>query len=916
MRKVLLLALLTACATELVAPSSALAQQPADAEKKDDASSDEKGDADKDADAEKKDGEKSDDEKDDEDGDGDEKKDDAEKAATDAAKDEVSKTLDGVAADPGSGEEGDTAPELEPDTDIPDEADAPGTPEPPDAADGGLGEGGMEEDVVADDAPDVDEVPDEGEEYVDEEEEFYEEEEFEEDFAEESTLREIEVIGQDPRELLEIPGSAAVITREQLADQAPVDINEVLRTVPGINVVDEEGLGLRSNIGIRGLDPDRSRGVLILEDGVPIASAPYTNPGMYYNTPLERIDRIEIVKGSGSILFGPQTIGGVINYITKPVPEDFMASARARGGNFGYIVAGASIGDSTGGNGYLIDVNHKRFTGPRNLELVATDVMAKAQLNVGPRQSLSMKLSVYDEFSRSTYLGLTTPQYQADPRLNGAIFDRFPVKRYGAVINHSLLIGERSLLQTRAYAWTQSREWQRQDFDRCNANNMETCEAGDYERVITGDGTQLTPQEAFGRTDVFDGSSIFFENSTGNRNRYYYTAGVETRLTTTYEIGELGYSELLAGARVHTEQWENRRINGENGGSPSGRIREDEEITANAVALYALNRFIMLDEKLRVSPGIRMEYLSSQSKLYRDDFMDVNEPVTNDAGEVIGGGPRETPLNLLELIPGVGLSYDALDELTLFTGVHRGYAPPRVQDAIDDEGAPVELAAERSLNFELGGRVRLKDYLYSEVSGFLMNFSNQVVEPTESAGEAIQGGLINNGETTHAGVEVGGTYDPLAMLEVAGMRAPITASYTFVRARFGEGWEGAGDILGNVIPYAPQHMWTIQANYELASGFRAQVLGNYVSSQFADETNREFATNDGTNGQISQRFILNARLGYYFDKINLDVYVAGNNLVTVDDGEDNQRTYIASRRSQGIQPSGFLQIFGGAEWRY
>ncbi|MEM1348349.1 MAG: TonB-dependent receptor, partial [Myxococcota bacterium] len=776
----------------------------------------------------------------------------------------------------------------------------------------------------SDENADEEQLPQGEEEFVEGEVEGEEElydpeldgEEFEDDFADVSTIREIEVIGQDPRELLQIPGSAAVITREQLEDQAPVDVHEVLRTVPGVHAVDEEGLGLRPNIGFRGLDPERSRGVLLMEDGVPIASAPYTNAGMYYTTPLERIDRIEIVKGSGSILYGPQTIGGVINYITKPVPEDFEASARARGGNFGYLVAGASLGDSTGGNGYFVDVNHKRFTGPTSLELISTDILAKLRVNVGPRQSLSMKVSVYDEFSRATYIGLTTPQYQADPATNFATFDRFAVRRYGAALNHSLLLGEDSLLQTRAYAWTLSREWQRQDFDRCNANFGETCEAGDYERVITGDGTQISPQEAFGRTDVFNGSSIFFEDSTGNRNRYYSIAGVETRLTTTYELGELGYAELLAGARVHTEQWENRRINGENGGSPSGDIREDEEITGNALALYALNRFIMLDERFRVSPGIRLEYLNSLRKLYRDGSMDVNEPVLNDAGEVVGGGPAENTLNVFELIPGVGVSYDAMDELTLFTGVHRGYAPPRVQDAVDEEGAPITLAAERSLNVELGGRVRLEDYLYSELSGFLMNFSNQIVEPTESAGEAIQGGLINNGETTHVGVEVGGTYDPLAMLEVAGMQAPITVSYTFSRARFGDGWEGVGPIEGNVIPYAPQHMWTIQANYQLDSGLRAQLLGNYIGSQFADETNREFATNDGTNGLISRRFILNARVGYFFDQLGLDVFVAGNNLVALDDGEDEQRTYIASRRPQGIKPAGFLQLFGGAQWRY
>src|SRR3970040_2168543 len=130
----------------------------------------------------------------------------------------------------------------------------------------------------------------------------------------------IDVIGRTPAIINRIPGSETLISPSLMVNTQPLTGNEVLRKVIGVHVVDEEGIGLRTNIGIRGLDPDRSRTVLMLEDGVPIALAPYGEPEMYYTPAIDRMKSIEVLKGSGSILFGPQTIGGVINYITPSIP--------------------------------------------------------------------------------------------------------------------------------------------------------------------------------------------------------------------------------------------------------------------------------------------------------------------------------------------------------------------------------------------------------------------------------------------------------------------------------------------------------------------------------------------------------------------------------------------------------------------
>ena len=125
----------------------------------------------------------------------------------------------------------------------------------------------------------------------------------------------ITVIGDRIR-LDTIPGSATLLDAEVLTESRVFTINEAMRKVPGIVARDEEGFGLRPNLGVRGLNPTRSSKMLLLEDGIPIAYAPYGDNASYYHPPVNRFERIEVLKGSGQIAFGPHTVGAVVNYIT------------------------------------------------------------------------------------------------------------------------------------------------------------------------------------------------------------------------------------------------------------------------------------------------------------------------------------------------------------------------------------------------------------------------------------------------------------------------------------------------------------------------------------------------------------------------------------------------------------------------
>ena len=128
------------------------------------------------------------------------------------------------------------------------------------------------------------------------------------------------------------PGATTVITAAELRRQLPLTVNEMVRRSPSVHAVDEDGLGLRTNISVRGVDAARSGNMVLLEDGIPVVHAPYSEPATYFSPPVERMSGIEITKGASAILYGPQTTGGVINYLTAPAPTTLAANVRLMGG--------------------------------------------------------------------------------------------------------------------------------------------------------------------------------------------------------------------------------------------------------------------------------------------------------------------------------------------------------------------------------------------------------------------------------------------------------------------------------------------------------------------------------------------------------------------------------------------------------
>ncbi len=698
------------------------------------------------------------------------------------------------------------------------------------------------------------------------------------------TLRELtgpQVILTGKRDGLfrDIPGSVSYLGAASIRRLAPLSGNDVFRALPGLHVVEEEGAGLRMNLSVRGLNPDRSRGVLVLEDGLPVALNPYGEPELYYTPAIARMEGVEVLKGSGQLQYGPQTVGGVVNYLSAPVPEDSLLRIQVGVGQGGLRSGQVSLGRSEGDKGYRIDFLHKRADRLGYVGFALSDLTTKWQFRMGRRSEWTVKWGIYDERSDATYLGLTQSMYEAgaDDFVRMSPDDRLLVRRYQGSAVHTWR-GRRGVTwKNQFYGYTTQRDWQRQDF------TMDATVAG-RTGVIWGDTTR-------------PGGAVYMLDSNGHRNRGFAVAGANTRVSGTFSTGSWQH-HFDTGWGYLWEQAEEQRVDGGRAAARSGALTSDEIRSGNAVHQYFQDR-VSVSDRFQVSAGWRVEYYRYERNILRNKFGGVVVDTNLAAGRSIG-----------RLIPGLGFNYRPMEVLNLFGGLHRGFAPPRTKDAVTQAGVAMDLAPELSWNAELGVRGKASPWLSWEFTGFRMDFSNQIIPVAESAG-GTGTGLVNGGRTLHQGLEAALTAR-LSSLLPDGYLWQLGFHGTFVHATYREdrflrqGGERV-NVRGNRTPYAPAWLASGSMLWQRPDGSGIQVQTRYTAAQYADELNTEAPSLDGRVGRIPGFFIADLNAWYELPgrhrcRLNLAV----RNLT--------DERYIVSRRPQGIRVGMPRYISAGLVW--
>lgn len=646
------------------------------------------------------------------------------------------------------------------------------------------------------------------------------------DEASEESIEHLTIFG-DAQQVNDVPGSAHLINEQTLEKHNYTDIMRILTSVPGIYVLEEDGFGLRPNIGMRGTGQNRSEKITIMEDGVLAAPAPYSAPSAYYFPTAGRMQQIEILKGTSSAIYGPRTTGGVINLLSRQIPDNSregMVDVSTGEHGFGKLHSFISSGDEF--VGALFEVFRYQADGfkslnnsDKNVGFVKHDILSKLRFNMGSRERTNLiefKLKYSDEDADETYMGLTDEDFINAPysRYSASELDNMSTTHKQIQINHEVQLSNAITLGSTVYYNHFERNWYKvSKIGGLSLNN------GGIDAI-----------SAFEQDS--DRSSISVDIKANNR------AYVSTGLQSTLKI-ELENHELQLGARIHEDemdrfQWVDKfELNSQLNlilntpgipGTDSNRID-----SAKAFAAYIHDEFEV--SNVIINAGLRYEDIT----LNREDWGKTN-PSRSTLPAL-----RENDLKIL--LPSIALTYKVNDATVLLAGFQKGFAPPSPGNANAEN--------EESFNYEFGGRIS-SDTFDAEAILFYSDYANMHGNCTASQGCNIdnQGEQYNAGEVIVSGVELQGSY----VLDYGHFRFPFNVNYTYTHSEFQNKFTSLLDTWGDVqkgdeLPYVPTNQAQIDAGIE-TEDWQGYITVKYVGN---------VRTKAGT-GTILQSNIINRRV--------------------------------------------------------
>ncbi len=704
---------------------------------------------------------------------------------------------------------------------------------------------------------------------------------------------ETELVEGDPVEVTVVgarvrraPGAVHLLPEQTLKRYGYDDVHAALQLVPGVYVRQEDGVGLRPNIGIRGALSDRSKKITLLEDGVPFAPAPYSAPAAYYFPMLPRMVQLRVIKGPAAISHGPQTIGGAIDFISRPIPSAPEGMLDVAFGQYGYarLHGHAGMSDQSG-NGFLIEGVHlqsdgfKRLPSEQDTGFYRNEWTFKGLHDFDPSSpmvhQIGLKLTYSEEVSNETYLGLSDADFRREPlgRYPASALDRMSWTRTSVVLSHRIEPTSRLSIHTDVYRHDFQRAWRKVNHFR----------GADLFQVLSNPDT---PQNSLylsllqGNADASSSAEALY---IGPNERQFVSHGVQSRFKLELDTGPLAH-RIEYGLRLHEDRIERRhsedayalvggRLLPE--GSPT-LVTAFNEASSQALAFHALDAISVGPWTL--TPGLRVE-------LIRSSFTDK-----------IAGSEQGSATQVL--LPGIGSFVTLVDNLGFLAGVYRGMSPP-------PPGAEPQIDPEISLNYEAGLRYQERGQR-AELIGYYNDYDNLTDVCTFSTG-CVNENLDRQFEAGRARI-----YGLEAALETElrwqQVRLPLSASYTLTQTEFLESFESQDPIFGRVsrgdeMPYVPRHEGRVNVAVEL------EQVGGYVSGSYVSRMREQAGSGPLDEALTTDAlFTLDVGAHYQLPEPRLRLYAHVRNLL--------DEHALVSRRPYGARPNAPRWLQVGAQLEF
>ncbi len=722
-------------------------------------------------------------------------------------------------------------------------------------------------------------------------------------------------------ELFTQTGSGYLIEQDLIQTHGYADINQALKQVPGVYLRAEDGYGLFPNISLRGVDPGRMSKLTYMEDGILAAPASYSAPSAYYTPTVGRMSSLEVLKGSSQIQYGPHTTGGVINYISTPIPYKQSSYIRISYGTENdarlHLWNGDRVATDFGEIGYLVETYYRETDGFKRIDSSEgfnasgrdtgfrnRDSMVK--LSWAPktekRQYFELKTGYLDKDANETYLGLSSDDFAANPnrRYAASRDDNIDTQHYRNYLRYSVDLDDRMTLSAAAYYNAFNRNWYKlkeiKDIDSDGDGIIDSTPTVKLYQALAGvDGNK--PLE------VLQGTRAG-QYEYRNNNRDYIARGTQATLDWTAELGAVTH-EIRFGTRFHKDsvrrfqedvQYFQNASGGidsmasDGPGSGGNRFQESE-----AIALFVEDSIYL--GQLLIKPGLRFERVD-----YRYTTFESNGSNT----------PTDQASRTLDVLaPGLGLSYQSDENTTLFAGIYRGFSVPGPRAAARPGR---ELDEETSVSIESGVRFDNRDGLFAEFIAFNADFDDLITIDNGVTGTSNPSNL---GQGRSRGVEMILGWDPTANA-YSGFKAPLSLSATYTDAKFKSNSTDSnaesifsGASIGNAFPYVPEWQFNLAAELEF-DVFRLSANLHYTDSVFGSGSNAvdEFDPSgrpDARYGLIDSLFLVDLSATYFINE-NAEAFVNVTNVF------DEQT--LAGRLTDGPRPNAPRQASVGMGFRF
>ena len=618
------------------------------------------------------------------------------------------------------------------------------------------------------------------------------------------------------------------------------NMRQVMAKVPGIHIWESDPSGIQIGIAARGLSPNRSWEFNVRQNGYDIAADPFGYPEAYYNPQLQSVQRIEVVRGQGSLQYGPQ-FGGLINYILRngsEVNKPFEFETQQTVGSNGLFNTYNAIGGKKGKIHYYSFFDHRNGNGWRENSRYYTNAgFGTLTYYISPKFSLTAEV-MHSQIRSQQPGGLTDAQLKNNAQQSFRTRNWFDISWTTPALIANYYMSDKARWNTKIFATIGNRN-----------------SVGYLQAITVKDSVNAATMQYNNRVLTMD---------------KYRNYGMESRFLTDYALFN-NNSSFSAGIRLYTgttfRQADGKGTTGTNYDmSVIGQYPRDIEFESSNAAVFVENIFRFSD-KFLIVPGVRYEWLEGSAS-GRNGF-------TSGGSEIL---LQNITRSRSFILAGIGSEYHVSKNTEFYANFSQAYRPiqfanlqaPPTTDVVDNE-----LEDSKGYNIDLGYRGKVQDYLQFDVSGYYLQYNNRIGTVTVTGTPSYR--LITNvGNSTSKGIESYVEINPVrALTEKNSFDIILFGSYGYNHARYGNDHKDAA-TKGKKVENAPEHIF----RGGISAGCKNLLVTAQVSrvgETFSDANNTATPTANAQNGLIPAYTVADLTATYKFAK-HLNLKAGINNL--------------------------------------